>query len=63
MQRLRYKSSRSKHWKKEKAVTIKENTDKLDFFKNSNYLLFKGETQENEMASCIVKENIHNTCN
>lgn len=35
MQKLRYKSSRSKHWIKEKAVTIKESIDKLDFLKNS----------------------------
>ena len=63
MQRLRYKSSRNKHWKKEKGVMIKESIEKLDFLKNSNHLLFKGETQENEIASCILKENIHNTYN
>lgn len=63
MQRLRYKSSRRKHWIKEKAVTIKETIDKLDFLKNSNYLLSKGETQENEMTRCILKENIYNISN
>lgn len=58
-----YKSFRNKHRKTERWVTIKENIDKLDILKNSNQLLFKGETQESEMASNILKESTHNTYN